>query len=73
MKTKKVKFIEVTSDQLKTVPLSDGTFFYTTDTDLFYRDTSTKRVLISGDKVSASVDSGTFYLSIGDFMNTGNS
>lgn len=53
---KLARFLEVTSDQLESLPLQDGRFVYTTDTKLLYRETSTERVLLSGTDMFISVD-----------------
>ena len=53
---KLVSFLEVTSDQLESLPLKDGRFIYTTDTKLLYRESPTERVLLSGTDMFISVD-----------------
>ncbi len=46
-----VNFIETTSAKLESLPLVDGRFTFVTDTGALYRDTSTKRVLLSGSDI----------------------
>lgn len=54
-----VNFIETTSTKIDSLPITEGQFVFTTDTNLFYRDTATKRVLIGGNEgnyLDVSVD-----------------
>ena len=56
MANAKVSFMEVTSEQLSSLPITDGMITFDTNTRKLYKDTATERLPIStGTQIVASV------------------
>ena len=59
-----VKFIETTSANLSNLPVVNGQIIFVTDTELMYRDTASKRTLVSGTEVAMSVSNHTLNITL---------
>lgn len=61
-----VKFIETTSANLSNLPVVNGQIIFVTDTELMYRDTASKRTLVSGSgtEVAMSVSNHTLNITL---------